>query len=228
MRTPFAHRVGQHRVVVWRRAALLVLLCLGLAAIMVSGELHAALLDVLATSRDVIVRHPVQGALLFVLLAAISAMLAFVSVGIVVPVAVVAWGKPLSLLLLWAGWMLGGALAYGSARVLGRPFVRWLTSETTLQRFDRRFGPETRFSHILLLQLALPSEIPGYLLGLAGYPFRKYFVALALAELPYVAATVYLSAGFVNAQVGVVLAVGLAIAAFSVAAFQLLRRRLRR
>jgi uncharacterized membrane protein YdjX (TVP38/TMEM64 family) len=228
MRPAFAQRVGQHRVVVWRRAALLVVLCLALAAIMVSGELHAALLDVLAASRDVIVRHPVAGAILFVLLAAVSAMLAFVSVGIIVPVAVYAWGKPLSLLLLWLGWLLGGALAYASARVLGRPFVRWLTSETTLERFDRRFGPDTRFSHILLLQVALPSEIPGYLLGLAGYPFRKFLLALAIAELPYVVATVYLSAGFVNAQVGVVLAVGLAVAAFSVAAFQVLRRRLRR
>jgi uncharacterized membrane protein YdjX (TVP38/TMEM64 family) len=141
---------------------------------------------------------------------------------------VYAWGKPLSLLLLWAGWLLGGALAYASARVLGRPFVRWLTSEAALQRFDRRLGPDTKFSHILLLQAALPSEIPGYLLGLAGYPFRKYLAALALAELPFVFATVYLSAGFVNAQVGVVLAVGVAIAVFSVAAFQVLRRRLRR
>jgi len=219
---------GQHRVVVWRRAVLLVLFCVALAAIIASADLHAALLDVLSASRDVIVEYPVLGAMLFVLLAAVSAMLAFVSVGIVVPVAVYAWGELPSLLLLWAGWLLGGAVAYAIARLLGRPFVRWLTSEATLQRFDRRLNPDTPFPLILLLQVALPSEIPGYLLGLAGYPFRKYLLALALAELPYTVATVYLSAAFVNAQMGVVLAVGLAIALFSVGAFQVLRGQRRR
>ncbi|MGH8130142.1 MAG: TVP38/TMEM64 family protein [Steroidobacteraceae bacterium] len=217
---------GQYGVV-WRRAALLALLCIALAAIAASDELHAALLEVLAASRHVIVGHPVQGALLFVLLAAVSAMLAFVSIAIVVPVAVYVWGAPVSLLLLWLGWILGGVAAYCIARFLGRPVVHWLTTDRTLRRVERRVHPETPFHLILLFQLGLPSEIPGYVLGLAKYPFGKYLLALGLAELPYTIATVYLGAGFVSAQSGQVLVVGLSIATLSVGAFYLLRKRMR-
>ena len=128
---------GQHGAV-WRRAAFLAILCVALAAIAASDELHAALLDVLAASRDVIVDHPVLGALLFTLLAAVSAMFAFVSIAIVMPVAVYVWGEPLSMLLLWLGWILGGAVAYGIARYLGRPVVHWLTSDRALRRIERR------------------------------------------------------------------------------------------
>lgn len=218
--------LAQHRVV-WRRAALLALLCVAFAAVTASENLHHALLDVLAASKEVIVVHPVQGPLLFVLLAAVSAMLAFVSIAIVVPVAVFAWGEPLSMLLLWVGWILGGAIAYSIARYLGRPVVRWLTAATTLRRVERRIRADTPFGLILLFQLGLPSEIPGYVLGLARYPFGKYLLALALAELPYTIATVYLGASFVSAQSGLVLAVGLSIAALSVGAFYLLRKRMR-
>ena len=218
--------LAQHRVV-WRRAALLAVLCLGFATVAASGTLHAALLDVLAASRDLIVRFPVQGALLFVLLAAISAMFAFVSIAILVPVAVFVWGEPLSMLLLWVGWILGGVTAYGIARFLGRRVVHWLTAVTALNRLEHRIRPDTPFSLILIFQLGLPSEIPGYVLGLVRYPFGSYLLALALVELPYTIATIYLGAGVVGANSGLVLAIGLSAVALSVGAFYLLRKRMR-
>lgn len=226
MKRIFAHRLGD--VAVWRRAALLALLCIALAAVVTSDELHAALLDVLAASRDIIARYPVRGALLFVLLAAVSAMLAFVSIAVVVPVAVFAWGEPFSMLLLWTGWVVGGVFSYTVARYFGRPLVRWLTTDAALNRVDRGIRPDTGFLRILLFQLALPSEVPGYVLGLARYPFHRYLFALAIAELPYTAATVYLGAGFVSARAGLLLGVGLCVAVFSVAAFYLLRRSVKR
>ena len=209
---------AQHAVV-WRRAAILALLCIALAAIAASDILHAALLELLAASKAVIVQHPVQGALLFVLLAAASAMFAFVSMAIVAPVAVFAWGEPLSMLLLWIGWILGGVAAYGVARFLGRAVVRWLTANAALRRLEKRVHRDAPFGLVLLFQLALPSEIPGYVLGLVRYRFPLYLLALALGELPYAIATVYLGSSFVQAQSFVVLAVGLALAALSVGAF---------
>jgi uncharacterized membrane protein YdjX (TVP38/TMEM64 family) len=145
---------------------------------------------------------------------------------VVIPLAVYVWGNALSLLLLWVGWILGGAAAYGIARYLGRPVVRWLT-DRALGRIERYLGPKTPFRFVLLFQLGLPSEIPGYVLGLVKYPFGKYMLALAIAELPYTVATVYLGAGFIDARSGVVLAVGLALVSLSVGAFYLLRRHMR-
>jgi uncharacterized membrane protein YdjX (TVP38/TMEM64 family) len=217
---------AQHGVV-WRRAAILALLCIALAAIAASDILHAALLELLAASKAVIVQHPVQGALLFVLLAAASAMFAFVSMAIIAPVAVFAWGEPLSMLLLWIGWILGGVAAYGVARFLGRAVVRWLTANAALHRLEKRVHRDAPFGLVLLFQLALPSEIPGYVLGLVRYRFPLYLLALALGELPYAIATVYLGSSFVQAQSIVVLAVGLALAALSVGAFYVLRKRMR-
>lgn len=214
---------GQHGAV-WRRAAFLALLCIVFAAITASDELHAAMLEVLAASRDVIVGHPVQGVLLFVLFAAISAMFLFVSIAFVVPVAVYVWGELFSMLLLWLGWIIGGAVAYGIARYLGRPVVHWLTSDRALRRIERRIRPDMPFGLILLFQLALPSEIPGYVLGLARYPIGKFLLARALAEVPFTIATVYLGTGFVSARSSFVLAVGLSIALLSVGAFYFLRK----
>jgi uncharacterized membrane protein YdjX (TVP38/TMEM64 family) len=213
---------------VWRRAGFLTLLCIALAAITASDDVHKALLDVLAASRDVIVGHPVYGVLLFVLFAAISAMFLFLSSAIIVPVAVYAWGEPLTMLLLWLGWILGGAASYGIARYLGRAVVRWLTADRTLRRIERRIRPDTPFWLMLLFQLGLPAEIPGYVLGLARYPFGKFLLARALAELPYTIATVHLGASFVNARSGIVLAVGLSIVVLGVGAFYLLSRHMRR
>jgi uncharacterized membrane protein YdjX (TVP38/TMEM64 family) len=216
---------GQHGAV-WRRAAFLALLCVALAALASSADVHRALLEVLEASRESVVAHPVAGALLFVLLTAVSAMFAFVSIAVVIPLAVYVWGNALSLLLLWAGWILGGAAAYGIARYLGRPVVRWLT-DRALGRIERYLGPKTPFRFILLFQLGLPSEIPGYVLGLVKYPFGKFMLALAIAELPYTVATVYLGAGFIDARGGIVLAVGFALVSLSVGAFYMLRRHMR-
>lgn len=203
------------------------MLCLALAAVAASGTLHAALLDVLAVSRGVIVEYPILGALLFVLLAAVSAMFAFVSIAILVPVAVYVWGEPISMLLLWVGWIMGGAAAYGIARLLGRRVVHWLTAASALNRLERRLRPDTPFSLILLFQLGLPSEIPGYVLGLVQYPIGRYLLALAIVEVPYTVATIYLGAGVLGAKGGLVLAIGLSAVVLSVGAFYVLRKRMR-
>jgi len=214
---------AQHRAV-WRRAAVLVGLCVGLAVFESAENLHEALLEVLAVAQTVVDRHPIAGTLLFVAFAAVSAMFTFVSIAVLVPAAVYVWGEPGSMALLWLGWILGGAATYGIGTWFGRPVVRWVTSNPALLRFEHRVQQNAPFWLILLLQLALPSEVPGYVLGLARYPFLRYLLALAIAELPYTVATVYLGTSFLERRRGVILGAGLAIALLSVVAFYLLRR----
>ncbi len=209
----------------WRRAALLALVTLALAGLASSESMHAALIEVLAASDAVIAGHPVLGATLFVAFAAVSAMLAFVSVAVVLPVAVFTWGEPLSILLLWIGWTLGGACSYGVGRYLGRAAVKWLTAETLLQRLERHIGTRTPFGLVLLFQLALPSEIPGYVLGLVRYSFPGYLLACGMVELVYSVVIVHLGASFVERRAGSVLATGTAVVVVSVAAFYLWRRK---
>jgi uncharacterized membrane protein YdjX (TVP38/TMEM64 family) len=211
--------------VTWRRAAILVLLTMGLAALAASDALHAALIDVLAASDTIIHSHPVLGAVLFVVFAAASAMLAFMSVAVFLPVAVFTWGEPLSILLLWIGWILGGACSYGVGRFLGRAVVNWLTAEPVLRRLETHIGPRTPFGLVLLFQFALPSEIPGYVLGTVRYSFPKYLLALGLVELLYTVAVVQLGASFVERRSGVILAIGIAVVLVSVVALYLWRKK---
>ena len=211
----------------WQGAAVVVLLTIVLAALARSDALHVILNDALAASQVVIARHQVIGPLLFVALAALSAMLAFASVAMFLPLAVFTWGEPATILLLWTGWLLGGACTYAAGRFFGRAVTRWLNADSLLHRLEHFVGPATPFGVVLLLQLALPSEIPGYMLGLVRYSAPRYLLALGLVELLYTVAAVHLGASFVERRAGMVLATGMAVALCSVTAFYLLRNKYR-
>ena len=211
----------------WRRAIALIVVFVAFAAIASSAAVHDALLDVLRSLERVIAQHPWAGALSFVAFAAVSAMFAFVSVAVLTPAAVFAWGEPLSMLLLWIGWIAGGCATYAIGRFLAPRVVTWLTAKQTTFGIQGRIRRDTPFGLVLLFQLALPSEVPGYLLGLAGFRFPKYLLALAIAELPYAIATVHLGAGFVQRRGGVIIVTGMILVLISFGALHAWHKRLR-
>ena len=212
---------------VWRRALILLLVCGALVAVGSSEALHSALLRAVAAAGELIAERPLLGAVVFVLLAAASAMLAFFSSAVVVPVALYTWGKATCLLLLWTGWTLGGIASYWLGRTLGRPAVRWMLPAATLARYEEQISRKTPFHLVLLLQLALPSEVPGYLLGLVRYPFWRFLAAFMIAEIPYAVGTVYLGAGFLERHLLLLAVVGAAGATWMALVLRLLHRRLR-
>ncbi|MBL0173549.1 MAG: TVP38/TMEM64 family protein [Gemmatimonadaceae bacterium] len=209
------------------RAVVSTVLIVGLVALASSSGLHAAMIRVFAGFDRIIAQHPTAGATVFVLLAALSAMLAFFSSAVLVAPAVYAWGPVLTAFLLWLGWMLGGVAAYTLARLLGRPVVQRLASATLLAQLEQRLTQRTPFGVVLLIQLAFPSEIPGYLLGLVRYSPSVYLLALAIAELPYAVGTVLLGEGFVERRIGLLLALGAAALVAAVVLSRALRGKLR-
>ena len=213
-----------HHALAYRRVAIVLVLCIALAALASSNALHEALMGVMAETEKLVREHPVLGVATFIALAAVSAMFTFASIAVLVPAAVFAWGAGASIAALWIGWMLGGAATYVIGRFLGRPVVHWLTASEALQRLERRIPADASFWLVLLFQLALPSEVVGYVLGLVSYPFARYIAALALAELPYTLATVYLGESFVHGRSLVIVGIGVAVTALSVLALYLMRR----
>jgi uncharacterized membrane protein YdjX (TVP38/TMEM64 family) len=197
-----------------------------LAWLAASDRLREVVLVVLAVCQQVIGEHKILGAFLFVALAALSALLAFVSTAVLVPVATYTWGEPLAMLLLWVGWWLGGLCAYSIGRYLGQPVVAWLTKRSASLQLERYMAHRSSFAIVLLFQLALPSEIPGYVLGTLRYPLPRYLLSLALAELPYALLTVHLGASFVAGKSAFVMQIGLLLVMLSVAAMIVLRRKL--
>jgi uncharacterized membrane protein YdjX (TVP38/TMEM64 family) len=214
------------RASAWKGALVLALVCAGLALAASSDTLHRTLLRLLGGTAAIMDAHPVLGVSLFILLSAVSAMLAFFSTAVFVPIAIHAWGERLSILLLWTGWLLGGMCSYAVGRFLGRPVVQSLTSGKALARFEHRISNHAPFTLVLLFQLALPSELPGYLLGLVRYRFVKYLLALAIGELPYAVGTVYLGVSFVERRSFALLGLGIAGALSILWAFHTFQKRL--
>lgn len=165
-----------------------------------SDELHAQVLSLITLAEPVIARHPVSGAVLFAGLAAFSAMFLFFSSAVLVPIGVQAWGHAGCFFLLWSGWFLGGVVTYSVGRHLGRPVVDRMVSAETLARYEAHIPTSASFWTVVLFQLAVPSDVLGYLFGLVAFPMHLYLLALMLSELPYAIGTVFLGAAFMRGQ----------------------------
>lgn len=176
------------------------LLALVIVAIVLAGSEQGQALvhEVFQRADALIAENPDLGMVVFVILAALSAMLAFFSSALLLPVAIYAWGAPLTLALLWFGWFVGGICAWTIGRHLGRDVVSWLVPAKRLTSFEQRLNAEASFGRIFLFHLLVPSEIPGYVLGILRYPLRRYAAVLAVAELPFVVGAIFLGRTFVE------------------------------
>ncbi|MFN7979463.1 MAG: VTT domain-containing protein [Vicinamibacterales bacterium] len=207
-----------------RRIALL-LLALALAGVAVaSAPVHDALTTLVGRAEAFIARVPVAGAAVFVVLTALSAMIAFFSTGVLAPVAVATWGPLVTFAMLWVGWLAGGAVSYAIGRFLGRSVAGMFVDGATLDRWERLVRDRGNVTHLLLFQVAMPSEVLGYVLGLLRYSFVTYIAVLAATEIPYALAVVYLGESFLAGDTARFLIVGLAAVAVGVGLYFGLRR----
>jgi uncharacterized membrane protein YdjX (TVP38/TMEM64 family) len=206
----------QHR----QRAAVLLGGVVVIAAAAASRPVHDAVQAGIDAAEGVIATHAVAGAVLFVVLSALSAMVVFFSTAVITPVAIDAYGTLPTLFLLWLGWVGGGVAAYAIGHFYGHRVAAWFIDPERLREYEARARGLVRFNHVLLFQLAVPSEIPGYVLGLAGCRFRTYLAGVALAELPFAIGAVYLGESFLHRDYLLVLAIGIAGVALTWFAFR--------
>jgi uncharacterized membrane protein YdjX (TVP38/TMEM64 family) len=162
-------------------------------------------------TEGIISKSPVIGMLVFVLLAAVSAIVAFFSVAVITPVAIYAWGHGTCLALLWLGWFLGGIVSFLIGRYFGRSVAVAIIGEDKIADWEKQISKRSRFIHILIFQALVPSEIPGYVLGMLRYPFPLYLLALAITEMPYAVATVYLGDSFLEGESVAFLVLGVGV-----------------
>jgi len=189
-----------------------------------SDTLHDKTEAIILWTEGMISQAPLLGMLVFVLLAMISAMVAFFSSALLAPVAIYAWGKAGCLALLWCGWFLGGIASYCIGRFLGRSVVSMIIGKEKMTNWESQVSERTRFIHILLFQAVVPSEIPGYVLGTLRYRFLLYLTALGITEIPYAIATVYLGESFLRGESMVFILVGIGMMVLATSLFQIHRR----
>lgn len=191
-----------------RRLLIVALLLAAAVAVVASRPAHAATAAAVAWAAPLLGAHPAAGAVVFVVLSALSAMVAFFSTALLTPVAVQAFGPWTTVLLLWLGWVCGGVAAFGIGRSLGPRVAGWFLRPERLREYVALASNLVQLRHVLLFQLALPSEVPGYVLGLAGCRFRTFLVGMALAELPFAVGVVFLGESFLARDATMLLVLG--------------------
>jgi uncharacterized membrane protein YdjX (TVP38/TMEM64 family) len=162
----------------------------------------------------------------FVLFAALSALLAPFSSAPLTPTAVLAWGRPATLLLLLGGWMLGNIAAYALGRYGAHPLLRRVVAWQRIEGWTRQLPRRRTFVVALLVRMALPSEV-GYAYGALRFAFGWYVVLTLLAELPVAALLAYGSEALLENETTQLLSFLLVGLALLVAA-AIVRRALRR
>lgn len=207
-----------------RRVVALVLLVGAAGLVVASDTLHTRLADAVAWGEALITRAPLSGMAAFVVLSALSAVFAFFSSSLLAPVAVATWGTLGTLALLWLGWLFGGVLTYAVGRYVGRSAAALFVDEATLAQWELRVSRQVRVTHMLLIQLAMPTEILGYVLGLVRYSFKTYVAILAITEVPYALAVVYLGESFLAGNAVTFVLIGLTVVAGSAGLIYLVRR----
>lgn len=182
-----------------------------------SDTLHDRSEAIIFWTENLIAQAPLLGMLVFLLLAMLSAMLAFFSSALLAPIAIYAWGKAGCFALLWGGWFLGGIASFCIGRFFGRSVAAAIIGNEKIAAWENQVSERMRFIHVLFFQAVVPSEIPGYVLGILRYRFLLYLAALGITELPYALATVYLGESFLRGESAVFILVG--IGAITLAAF---------
>ena len=205
-----------------RRAVAVGAVLVALVVVAASDTLHGALVALVEAAEPVFATRPVLGALLFVVLSAVSAALAFFSSGALVPVALGVWGPVGTAALLWAGWTVGGAVSYAVGRGVGRGVRR----HDGIARALGRIRPDTPLWLVALLQFSLQSEVSGLVLGAARYPFPRYLASLAAVEVVFAGLTVAAGTGLMERQTGLLVAAVAALAVGVAVALVVVHRRL--
>ncbi len=135
--------------------------------------------------------QPVLSVFIFLVFTILSVLFFFFSSFLVVPVAVSVWGSFITTMLLLLGWFIGAIFSYAVGRYAGYPILRYFIPEAKLSYYDRLFSENSSLLSIFLLRFTLPSEIPGYMLGVLRFHFSKYLWVTLLAEIPYAFVIVY-------------------------------------
>ena len=174
-------------------------------------------------AEGVINQYPVAGAVVFFVLSAASAMLAFASAVILVPPATEVWGKPRNL-----PASLGRMASRSDRRVRNWP-ARTTARDPhgykhKLEEYERLVSKHMKFWAVLLFCIALQSEIPGYLFGGMRYSLPKFVVAIGIAEAIYAVAVIAAGESILNAKPLPLIAIAGTLVVVAIGAGLLLRR----
>jgi len=144
--------------------------------------------------------HHAVGIVLFVGLAAVSAILSPFSSTVLLPFAVAIWGLTLTIVLLTFGWLLGALAAYALGIYAAYPLLKSFVPLEKIQRYEQQLPRTKQFLIVLLFRLAIPSEIGSYALGVLRYPFWKYLIITLVSEFVFAVIIISIAVAIIESQ----------------------------
>lgn len=116
---------------------------------------------------EIIKDYKIWGAVFYVIILALSVVIAPVSSLPLIPLASNLYGWKIGALLNWIGWCLGAITAFSIARKWGKPLVRKLVNMKELEVLEKNLADEKKFFTLILLRMFFfPADILSYGLGL--------------------------------------------------------------
>ena len=156
----------------------------------------------------------IQSVLTFIIIEALAVMLSPLSS---VPLAVIAvdiWGKSATVGYSLIGGLVGTTIAYLIGMHALYRLLKRLIPIKDIEHYSTLVSKKSSFWLIVLFVMAMPVEIPGYVLGIARYPYKKFFVAVALGYLPFYVLTVFAGQAFIEQNSGIFVALMASLIAF--------------
>lgn len=180
--------------IVWvQRCAIVALVVVAIAAWAFSPAVREAVSSVLgmfatgdfSAARDFMASYGVYAAVVSFLLMVFQSLAAPLPAFLITIANANLFGWWQGAILSWTSSMVGAALCFWIARVLGREAVEKLTSKAGLARIDEFF--ERHGSQSVLVARLLPFvsfDFVSYFAGLTSMSFRSFFVATGVGQLP--------------------------------------------
>ncbi len=181
-----------------KKLILLVLIVVGALIFWSSSMLQDEYWQLVSFFENNATARPILSIFIFLVLTIISIMFLFFSSVFLVPIAVSVWGSLATVLLLLVGWLVGAIFSYTLGRYAGFPVLKYFVPLRKLDYYRDLFSRNSSFLLLFLMRFTVPSEIPGYALGISRLHFLKYLLVTVLAEIPYAFVTVYAIGAILN------------------------------
>lgn len=155
-----------------------------LAAFIVASWLGKTFIETAFQSELLTGRFGVVAYVVFVTLNAV--IVAPVGAVPLIPLATEIWGMVPTALFNIIGWTIGSIIAFGIARVFGRPYVERLVGAKNLDKSEKYFPQNALFWNVVLLRMILPVDILSYGLGLfSTLRLSSYTLATLIGVTPF-------------------------------------------
>ena len=146
----------------------------------------------------------------YVGIAFLSVILAFVPNNVVAIAGGYLYGIWFSVLLTLIGMVLGSIAVFWISRALGRPLVYQMADREKVERFEKKLEGKNSLLFILFMLIPfIPSDIVCYAAGLTKMKFRHYLLLVILTRIPGTIVSAYMGGGNIPWWIWVIFFVGL-------------------